>query len=256
MASLRKRGKVWYFRFVDSDGTKQSIKGCTDRRATEEMARAAETNAAKMRAGLIDVKAEAFRDHAARPLSDHLDDFQAAGTSKGLTMKHVKGFANLARVVTALASGAPLATIDAPNRSTVAERADFHETMRQRLANARLSDLTPSRIQGALATLKASGRSLSTVNAHRTAVKAFCSWAVADGRTRDDPTASVTGFNAKEDRRHDRRTLSLDELRRLVSAAEVGPTYRHMTGSARALCYRLAVSTGLRYSEIKSVWIP
>ena len=70
---------------------------------------------------------------------------------------------------------------------------------------------------------------------------------------RDDPTGAVTGFNAKEDRRHDRRTLSLDELRRLIEAAQRGAAYRKMTGPARALCYRLAVATGLRYSEIKSI---
>ena len=55
----------------------------------------------------------------------------------------------------------------------------------------------------------------------------------------------MKGFNAKEDRRHDRRTLSLDELHRLIQAAEQGPAVMGMTGPARALCYRLAASTGL-----------
>jgi integrase len=61
------------------------------------------------------------------------------------------------------------------------------------------------------------------------------------------------GFNAKEDRRHDRRTLPLDELRRLIEVAHAGTPYREMTGPARALCYRLAVASGLRYSEIGSI---
>ena len=63
----------------------------------------------------------------------------------------------------------------------------------------------------------------------------------------------LTGYNAKEDRRHDRRTLSLDELTRLIEVAERGPDFQAMTGPARALCYRLAASTGLRYSEIASI---
>ena len=33
----------------------------------------------------------------------------------------------------------------------------------------------------------------------------------------------MTGFNAKEDRRHDRRTLALDELRKLIDAAATRP---------------------------------
>src|SRR5262249_34848723 len=61
------------------------------------------------------------------------------------------------------------------------------------------------------------------------------------------------GFNAREDRRHDRRTLGVQDLRRLIEAAERGAPHRRMTGPARALCYRLAVATGLRYSEIKSL---
>jgi hypothetical protein len=63
----------------------------------------------------------------------------------------------------------------------------------------------------------------------------------------------VTGFNAEVDRRHDRRTIGIDELRRLIEVAERGAPYREMSGPARALCYRLAVATGLRLSEIKSI---
>ena len=63
----------------------------------------------------------------------------------------------------------------------------------------------------------------------------------------------MKGFNAKEDRRHDRRTISLDELQRLIAATEQSPEVMGMTGAMRALCYRLAVATGLRYAEIASI---
>ncbi len=56
MASFRKRGKVWYYRYVDADGIKRSVKGCSDKRATEDLARDAEAEAAKIRAGLVDAK--------------------------------------------------------------------------------------------------------------------------------------------------------------------------------------------------------
>ena len=96
------------------------------------------------------------------------------------------------------------------------------------------------------------GLSLQTVNHHRTAIRAFSKWCWKSGRTRTDCLAGVTGFNAKEDRRHDRRTLGVDELRVLIEAAHSGPPWRR-TGPTRALCYRLAVGTGLRYSEIESI---
>ena len=48
MASYRKRGKAWYYRFVDAAGVKREEKGCSDKRATEELARDAESKAAKI----------------------------------------------------------------------------------------------------------------------------------------------------------------------------------------------------------------
>ena len=66
MASLRKRGRVWYYRFVDADGVKHERRG-PDRRVTEELARTAESEAARIKAGVFDAKELAIRDHAARP---------------------------------------------------------------------------------------------------------------------------------------------------------------------------------------------
>jgi integrase len=91
------------------------------------------------------------------------------------------------------------------------------------------------------------------LNHHRNAIRAFVIWAWKDGRIGDDPLLGLAGFNAKEDRRHDRRTLAVDELRRLIEATATAPSYKEMTGPARALCYRLAVASGLRYSEIGSI---
>jgi integrase len=67
---------------------------------------------------------------------------------------------------------------------------------------------------------------------------------------------AVKGFNAKEDRRHDRRTISLDELIVLIAAAQRGRTIMGMSRPARSLCYRLAATSGLRYSEIASITPP
>jgi integrase len=63
----------------------------------------------------------------------------------------------------------------------------------------------------------------------------------------------VAGFNVKDDPRHERRTVSLEELRRLIDAAANGDPFKSMTGPMRSLCYRLAVASGLRYSEIASI---
>ncbi len=222
MASLRKRGKVWYYRFTDSNGQKHERKGCTDKRMTEEMARAAESEAAKVRAGLSDPKAERLAAAERRSILAHLDEFTAALTAKGGDPKHVRQTRNCAARIIELAS----------IRS--------------------ISDLAPSKIMAALGSLKLEGLSARTLNAHLTAIKQFARWLQRDGRSLDNPLAGLAKFNEKIDRRHDRRTFGMEDLQRLIRVAHEGPTYRRMTGPARALCYRLAVATGLRYGEIQS----
>jgi integrase len=252
MASLRKRGRVWYFRFVDADGVKRERKGCSDKRATEELARAAESEAAKIREGLVDAKDLARRDHQARPLADHLDAYAAHLADKGRTEAHITLTISRARRVVALFRGAPLADIE-PANSSADERARAAARLADWTAPARLSDLTAERVQAALATLREAGRSLATCNHHATAICGFGKWCFKTHRLKEHPLRDVERFNADEDRRHDRRTISLDELQRLIEAAERGPQHVRMTGPMRALCYRLAVATGLRFSEIGSI---
>ena len=52
-------------------------------------------------------------------------------------------------------------------------------------------------------------------------------------------------------RRRERRAFTVDELLRLITAAHNGPDRGGITGSARALLYRLAVETGLCASELR-----
>ena len=37
MASLRKKGKTWYYRYTDADGVARELPGCSDKRETEAM---------------------------------------------------------------------------------------------------------------------------------------------------------------------------------------------------------------------------
>ncbi len=88
MAEIIKRGRNWYYRYTNADGRRVMEKGCSDRRATEGLAAQAEARVARIRAGLSDAKEEACQQHAARPLGDHLDDFQRYLTDKGGTKNH------------------------------------------------------------------------------------------------------------------------------------------------------------------------
>src|SRR4051812_18573580 len=89
MASFRKRGRVWYFRFSDADGVKRERRGCPDRRATEEMARHAESMASRIREGTLEPEALERAASRNRPIRDHLDDFIKLLSAKGKDPKHV-----------------------------------------------------------------------------------------------------------------------------------------------------------------------
>src|SRR5262249_37580162 len=183
---------------------------------------AAELEASKVKAGLIDPKALGFRDHEARTLADHLRDYHAYLIGKGATPAH----ADL-------------------SRSRVARLID--------LAHARrVSDLTPSRVQAALRTIRDQGLSLRTIHHHVRVVKGFARWLWRDGRAREHALAHLTAPNPDPDRRRVRRALTPDELARLVAAAERGPVVLNLSGVDRAALYRVAVGTGFRRGELAS----
>ena len=250
---VQRKGEPWFIDYTDENGKRKRIKGCTDRGVTEQIARKLESDVELRRRGVIDPRADARAAHAARPLADHLDAYHAHLTAKGATAKYAGMTLERARRVVALVKGATMATVVPPKRITTAHREAFLERAGKFVQSARLADLTADRVQAVLATLRDEGMSLQTANHHRTAIRGFSRWAWRSGRTADDPLVGVGGFNIKEDRRHDRRTLAVDELRRLIEAAHRGIAHREMIGPTRALCYRLAVATGLRFSEIKSI---
>jgi integrase len=260
MASVFKKSRdrtnklaSWYIAYQDENGRRRTVKGCPDKTATEAMARKLESDADLRRRGVVDPKAEAYAAHEARPLTDHLDAWGESLKAEGATAKHVGLTTSRMRRIVALICGAKLSEVSPVTRNRRGDVARAHKTRAERMVSARLSDLTTERVQKALATLKTEGQSHQTLNHYRGVVRSFSRWCWKSHRTREDALRDVKGYNVKEDRRHDRRTLSLDELRRLIDAAEHGPAVRRVPGPVRALVYRLAVATGLRYSEIGSI---
>jgi integrase len=74
-----------------------------------------------------------------------------------------------------------------------------------------------------------------------------------DGRVSSNPVAQLDRLNVRTDRRRERRALTVAEMQQLLDATVKGAIRRHMSGPERALVYRLAVETGLRSNEIRSL---
>jgi integrase len=73
-------------------------------------------------------------------------------------------------------------------------------------------------------------------------------------RLPDDPLAHPEDGNVGLVRRHDRRTLPPDELRRVIEAAQhSGRCFRGLAGPDRAALYCVACVSGFRASELAAI---
>lgn len=124
----------------------------------------------------------------------------------------------------------------------------------------RLSDITRDGVESAAARLRErENMSAQTFNFHLAACKQFTSWCVEYDRMQADPLAvklkRLGGMNVAADRRHVRRALSAEEVRNLLEAAQTGPERYGVTGPDRALLYRVALETGLRSKELRTLTV-
>jgi integrase len=239
--------------YWDENHKRRKKLGTREKGNTQRIANKLDEEVALRKAGLINPKDEARAKYATEPFDKHITEWKKALLAKDASGQHVENFAHKVSILVALIKGADLGKVNPPHSARGHNAAQYDQALAKVVATARLSDLTAERVQGALAAIKASGRSLGTCNAHRQAIVGFVRWCRKTDRLRDDVLFGLSGYNAETDKRHDRRTLGLDELKRLVSTTANAYPHHCMTGPARALLYRLAAETGLRYSEIGSV---
>ena len=168
-----------------------------------------------------------------QPLNEHLAEFEAALIAKGNTSRHARQQRSRAE---RLLTGCGFASWNDITANKVHQWLHQQQQARKDKAGNRRR-----------------GLSKQTANYYLQAAKGFCQWMVRDRRAMDNPLAHLQGWNARTDRRHDRRALSVEELRRLLTSVQSGPDRLGMSGAQRALLYRLALETGLRASELRSL---
>ncbi len=232
----------WHIKYTDADGIERRVIGCTDKGATAQLAASLEKEAALAKAGVVD----RYKKHRQRPLNEHVEDFRQALLAKQNKPGYVETVCTrVARVFHECgflfwqdiqASRVQRAISGLRNRVKVVERQQLNGKKDKAV---QWKDLGPISAQ--------------THNFYLQSVRQFCTWMVQDGRAGESPVAHLRGVNVRTDRRHDRRSLEPDEIRRLLEAAQAGPDRFGMTGQERALLYRLAVETGLRRDELKSL---
>ena len=223
MASFRKRGDNWFYRIIGADGRQVERKGCSDRRATEQMAAAAEAEAARIRGGFVTAAEVQAKRHAARPICEHVDEYHADQLNRGLDARHASGVRSVLSRTFKLSNVPTLASI------------------------------TPEKVQKALATLQDGDMSIGTARKYLRAVRSFVAWCQRTDRLDRDPIKGLKVGNPETDRRRVRRALTGDEVQRILTAAEGGPVVSGITGLDRAWLYRVALATGFRLRELYSL---
>jgi integrase len=86
-------------------------------------------------------------------------------------------------------------------------------------------------------------------------LKQFGKWMVRNRRAILNPFDNLEVVNTDTDRRHDRRALTADERAKLLTTTTTGPVRLGMAGIDRYWLYRLALETGLRADELRSLTV-
>jgi len=95
--------------------------------------------------------------------------------------------------------------------------------------------------------------SLRTVQSHLAIFKSFTAWLARNHKLPFDPLSSIRIGTAESDRRRVWRTLMPEEWQWMKVVTADQPVRYGLTGSERALVYELAIQTGLRAAELRSL---
>ena len=242
-----KTARKWYIEIKDHLATTRRFAGFTDKAQSEALGRQIERlvncrvsgeqpdaqllkwleqvpvtlKGRLAKIGLLD----SARVHASKPLEEHLADYEKSLRVRGRTAQYI--------------------------RETVREITRAFDVC----GFVFWADISDDRLEGYLADLRDGGIGARTFNAKLKAVKGFASWMVKKGRANRSPLRNVACLNVEEDRRRERRPLEPDEASRLLATAAAAPKRFGMTGLERRLAYRLAIESGLRANEIRTLTV-
>ena len=251
-ADRRDRNKPYQIAFVDENGRRRFATGCTDRAATEEIARKLESDAKLRQRGIIDKSQEQVVAQSRRSLSEHVEEFLQYVRAR-------KPDAHAERYLVQV-------------KSRLEAFGDFAQL-------GSLADLNGDRVAAFITQLQQKKLSGITVNEYLGTLKAFTRWAVTTSRLASDPLAAMKKKDASRiEKKRPRRSLTIDEVGALLSAARTrpvrelriirtGPNAGQFTakikpsvfaraeriGQERFLAYLLALWTGLRRSELRAL---
>ena len=82
MASLRKRGKIWYVRVRDESGRQREVKAGPDKSIANQMKRDLESKTQRIKAGVLDPREADAMEAERIPITKHVADYIQVGSKK------------------------------------------------------------------------------------------------------------------------------------------------------------------------------
>lgn len=239
--SDKKRGKsgkwtIWYY---GTDGKRHKKVGVTDKAESLRIANQLETEARLVREGAVGRHEKKQRDASLRDIAAHVEDYRLQLLARDDTAKHAKDTAGMLSRL-------------------------FRDAMIESVA-----DIAHDRVQLALGRWHVN-RSARRCNAALSAVKAFARWLHDAHFIAEYPSGlrSIKPYNLSIGRKLKRRAATKDEIKRLYAAARAGgPMVATrgeqrgkrpvvwITGPERECLYRLALGTGFRANELRSLTV-
>ncbi len=251
-ADKRDRSKHYYIAYTTEAGRRRVVAGCTDRAASEEIARKLETDTKLRQRGIIDPSKERIAEQSRRSIREHIEEFLCYIQTR-------KADAHADRYLIQV-------------RGRLQAFCDFSQVVS-------LGEMNSDRVAAFLTHLQQRGLSGVTVNEYIGTLKAFTRWCVTTSRVNGDPLAPMKKREAAQiEKKRPRRSLTADEIGALLHATQerpvrelqtirTGPNIGQLTahvrpavleraeriGKERALAYLLALWTGLRRSELRAL---
>ncbi len=239
-------GVRFSIRFKDHHGFMRQVLAMHDERASAEMLRRLESLVSFRAAGMLPpadlarwmsglpaktitkLVAWGVADEqagAGKTITQHLSDYKATLIAEGVTEKHAARQFNR---VTRMLAGMKITQYSALTKNLVTI------WLAQHCKDNDLGNVT--------------------YNHHLNALKAWCNWMISDRRAVVNPVAEVADKEAGVDRRYVRRALTNAESSALILTTKAKKDLLfNIPGWERALIYRLALETGLRSLEIRSL---
>ena len=246
-----RRGEVdeylaYTVQFTDQSGITRRLRAFRDKAASEELERNV-TRLVSLRSagGMPDVQLNRFIEDCRPDIRDRLASWSVIDSQRA-------------------AGGKPLAVHVADWQVALAAKGNTPFYVREsaakieRLARAcgwrHLSDITADAFDHWRVDARESGLSIQSLNHYLTAARTFCNWLIRNGRLSKNPLAHLEKIIVTDkDRRRVRMASEDGELERLLAATMAGEEHHGLSGPERALLYRLAIETGFRWSECRSL---